>query len=161
MLAAAQAKLPQVRFALADAGNIPPTEQFDLVLSSMALHWLPDPAAALAQWQSLLAPGGAMHVAVPVQGSLGEWKALCARHGIQDRLWRFPARHDFAADGAVHCHRVIHDDARAFLASMKKTGAASASPATAAMPPSVLRALLRAAPKPFPVSFAIAYLHWP
>ncbi len=35
-----------------------PTGSFDLVASSLVLFFLPDPAAALARWVALLAPGG-------------------------------------------------------------------------------------------------------
>ena len=55
---ARRAGLP-ARTAVMDAGDpdLPPAS-FDVVASSLVLFFLPDPAAALARWVGLLAPGG-------------------------------------------------------------------------------------------------------
>jgi ubiquinone/menaquinone biosynthesis C-methylase UbiE len=48
-----------VRTAVMDAGDpdLPPAS-YDVIASSLVLFFLPDPAAALARWVGLLAPGG-------------------------------------------------------------------------------------------------------
>ncbi|NIK89096.1 trans-aconitate methyltransferase [Rhizomicrobium palustre] len=153
MLATARAKLPGVRFIEADAARLPFSEKFDLVLSSMVLHWLP--AEALTHWQSLVAPGGALRIAFPVEGSLGEWRALCQSQGLEDRLWKFPQA---VPNAEIRRHTLVYPSAREFLLAMKHTGAASADPARPALTPRQMRALLRAAPKPFAATFLIAYL---
>lgn len=158
MLEAARAKLPSVRFVEADAADIQLTEKFDLILSSMVLHWLTNPVAVVAHWQNLLAPGGTLLVAVPVEGSLGEWKSLCESHALGGRVWRFPSLDLFGGEATLRRHTVAHLTARDFLRSMKHTGAAVPDPATAPTSPVVLRRMLAAAPKPFPVSFMIATL---
>lgn len=161
MLAEAHKKLPAARFLAADAENIPLTEQFDLVLSSMALHWLAEPETVFSRWKPLVAPGGAMHVALPVEGCLTQWSALCHQHGVPSRLWPFPPASVFAADCDIRIHTAEHASARAFLHSMKQTGAHEPAPQSQGMPAAALRAMLRAAPKPFPADFRIAYLSWP
>ena len=158
MLDAARAKLPSVRFVEADAAAIPLTEKFDLIVSSMVLHWLADPVAVLTQWQTLLAPGGTLLVAVPVEGSLREWNALCERYAVRGRLWRFPSPELFGGEPKLRHHGISYATAHAFLRSMKDTGAAVPDPETAPTLPAVLRRLLLAAPKPFSATFTIATL---
>ena len=49
---------PNLRFEVADARNLPFREQFDLVVSFNALHWLPDQDAPLRSIRNALAPAG-------------------------------------------------------------------------------------------------------
>lgn len=50
---------PHVTLQQADAADPPfPPASFDAILASLLLYLLPDPAAALARWHDLLAPGG-------------------------------------------------------------------------------------------------------
>ncbi len=67
MILRARAKAPGVEFVEADAAA-PPLDPaaYDVVLSRHVLWAMPDPAAALARWQDLLAPGGRL---VLVEGS--------------------------------------------------------------------------------------------
>lgn len=155
MVAQARHKVPQARFFVQNAAHIDLPGKFDLILSSMMLHWLPDPAAVARQWLALLAPEGRLVLALPVEGSLEEWKALCARHRISDRIWRFPPPGIFAGHTRQHSFR--YDSVRDFLDSMKHTGASSPALGTEAMPIASLRALLRSGPKPFYVTFRVLY----
>lgn len=57
------ADLPQVQVLVADAADPGlPAASFDVIASSLVLFFLPDPAAALAAWRPLLAPGGRIGV---------------------------------------------------------------------------------------------------
>lgn len=55
-----------------------PAHAYDVVLSSLVLFFLPDPAAALARWVGLLAPGGRLGVSTfgPVSTGLRELDAV-------------------------------------------------------------------------------------
>jgi len=161
MLDMARAKVPSARFVRADAAKLDLGERFDLVLSSMVLHWLSEPQKVFAQWQRLAAANGMLRVALPVADSLAEWKRFCGQHGVASRLWRFPDRPVFDAPGPTRQHTLVYASAREFLHSMKRTGAAISDPNSAGTAPVVLRKLLRHAPKPFPATFAIAYLRMP
>lgn len=155
MLDVARAKLLSVRFLQGDAARLPLAEKFDLVISSMVLHWLkPD---VLAHWKDLVAADGALHAAFPVRGSLREWTDHCESHGVQDGLWSFPDPAAFDG-GVVVPHAISYPSARAFLLAMKKTGAASGDASKPAMAAGTLRRLLRTAPQPFSATFQIAYL---
>ncbi|GAA3675554.1 hypothetical protein GCM10022237_38870 [Nocardioides ginsengisoli] len=60
MLRVARAALPpDVALVLADAAGLPlPDGSADLLTCVTALHLLPDPAAAFAEWRRVLRPGG-------------------------------------------------------------------------------------------------------
>ncbi|WP_439657352.1 class I SAM-dependent methyltransferase [Lentzea sp. HUAS TT2] len=64
MVNAARAKASSagvaVEFVVGDAAHPPWAEAFDVVLARHVLWALPDPAAALAAWVSLLRPGGVL-----------------------------------------------------------------------------------------------------
>ncbi|CAM3772016.1 class I SAM-dependent methyltransferase [Isoptericola cucumis] len=59
MLAVARRELPQATLLRADAAALPLADaSVDLVTCVTALHLLPDPHAALAEWARVLRPGG-------------------------------------------------------------------------------------------------------
>ena len=61
--AADVAHLPQVQVQVADAAATGlPAGAYDVVAACLVLFFLPDPAAALASWVQLLAPGGRMGI---------------------------------------------------------------------------------------------------
>lgn len=64
-----------VEHVVADVNDLPPPEQpYDLVISNLLLHWLPDPAAALQHWRQQLAPGGVLLFSTLGPDSLCELK---------------------------------------------------------------------------------------
>ncbi|MGB8602409.1 MAG: methyltransferase domain-containing protein [Rhizomicrobium sp.] len=160
MLAAARAKCPQARLICQDAAAIAVAGRFDLILSSMALHWLEQPVDILRRWQGLLSPGGTLMVALPVAGSFAEWRDLCAGAHLTDRLWPFPDAGVFAGlgTGVVEACPLRFDTVRDFLRYLKQTGAHSARPGTSALKPGQMKALLRTAPVPFKTSYQVLYL---
>ena len=134
MLARLKAKFSDVETIRADAASFASAARYDLILSSMALHWLDDPARVLENWRGLLAPDGALHVATPVEGTLGEWRVFLREAGLQDLLWRFPAE-NFACDCEIVAFPARFDSATAFARSLKKSGAIAPPPAVAPCPP--------------------------
>ncbi|MFS8036776.1 trans-aconitate 2-methyltransferase [Xanthobacter sp. AM11] len=65
MLEAARARLPNARFALADAGTLALDAPADLIFANAVLQWVPDHAALLPRLMGLLAPGGVLAVQMP------------------------------------------------------------------------------------------------
>jgi malonyl-CoA O-methyltransferase len=59
--------------------GLPPwPQQPQLLCSSFALHWLPNPVQSLRTWIQSLQPGGWLVLAVPVEGSFPQWHAAAA-----------------------------------------------------------------------------------
>jgi malonyl-CoA O-methyltransferase len=161
MLAQLRAKLPKAATILRDASRLDGLGAYDLILSSMMLHWLDDPRAALADWRRHLAPGGALLVALPVAGSLAEWRTLTGSAGIEDGLWAFP-REDFAeglgASVEIAAFPATYPDAAAFLRALKAAGAHKARPGARPAAPGALRRLLARRADPFTATFRVAFL---
>ncbi|MCQ8277297.1 dethiobiotin synthase [Acetobacteraceae bacterium KSS8] len=101
MLGACRRALPDDRNLLlvADDGQRPAfAGGFDLVCSSLALQWFADPLAACARLAALLRPGGALHVATVLRGSLGRWDAAHRAEAVESRL---PVFADASGDGGL------------------------------------------------------------
>lgn len=65
MLEKARARLPGVRFELADVAGWRPREPADVVFANAVLQWLPDHPALMARLADGLAPGGTLAVQMP------------------------------------------------------------------------------------------------
>ncbi len=65
MIAAAQARLPQLRFRVADIATWDEAGPFDAILANAVLQWLPDHAGLLPRLAAKLAPGGSLAVQMP------------------------------------------------------------------------------------------------
>ncbi len=65
MLEAARARLPGVRFTLADVATWRPEAPVDVLFANAVLQWLPDHLALLPRLMDHLAPGGALAVQMP------------------------------------------------------------------------------------------------
>ncbi len=160
MLSEAKRKIPRLATLRADAGDCELAQSFDLIFSSMMLHWFSDPAEMLRRWQRWLTPQGVLRVAVPVAGSLGAWRDLCEGAGIGDGLWTFPAA-DFA-DGLTR-HRTIRQHAMTygtvleFLRALKKLGGSTPRDDHRPVSSTSLRKLFKVAPRPFRVSYDVLY----
>ncbi|HUO55115.1 MAG TPA: methyltransferase domain-containing protein [Rhodoblastus sp.] len=161
MLARLKAKFPQVATITRDARRLDGLTRYDLILSSMMLHWLDDPRAALIQWRDHLAPGGVLCIAVPVEGSLAEWRALTRDAGLDDALWRFPPA-DFAANLGAGVEFADfpqnYRDARQFLRALKQAGAHSARPGARPTTTGAMRRLLATRDGPFTATFLVAFV---
>jgi malonyl-CoA O-methyltransferase len=161
MLALLGVKFPGVATIHRDAARLDGICRYDLILSSMMLHWLAKPREALAHWRDFLAPGGMMMVALPVSGSLGEWRELTRAAGLADGLWAFPAENfaeDLCASAEIVDVPAVYPDAIAFLRGLKGTGAHKSRPDARPAPAAALRRLLARQSGPFTATFRVAFL---
>jgi malonyl-CoA O-methyltransferase len=146
MAAAARAATPLV--AVMDAAQPALAPGFDLVCSSLTLQWLDDPAAALAAWRALVAPGGRLAVATLIDGSFAEWRQALAGAGAEAPSPRFPSLSEARAwfsPGAVFETLSLterHPDALAFLRALRLSGADAAD--SPALPAGTMRRAMRA-----------------
>ena len=164
MLDEAKRKMPQLATIVGDASRVALTQKFDAAFSSMALHWLPHPEESLRLWQSWLNPGGKLFVAIPVEGSFSEWRALCRESGVKDGLWPLPRTY-FGEDMASRWQQenVATDYANAedFLHSIKSVGASAARKNHKPLSVSEMRRVLNASPRPMTATYRLAFLEIP
>ncbi|MDQ2105429.1 dethiobiotin synthase [Azospirillum isscasi] len=140
---------------------------FDLIVSSLALQWFRDPAAALARWAGLLAPGGRIAFATLAADSFREWREAHHALGLEAGVPAYPTRHDLdrlwpgGGAGTVEEDRLLrrHADGLEFLAELKGIGAHLPAEGRRPLPPGALRRVLRrlARPEGLTMTHHIAY----
>ena len=114
----AGAGAPRLSFEVMDAGEAGGHAGLDLIVSSMTLHWLADPARSLERLRKLLAPGGVLLYATLGQESFAEWRAVLAGQGLPSGLTAIQA-----LPGIVDEERLAPDGcALGFLRRMKSVG---------------------------------------
>lgn len=138
---------PSRRFAVLDGEHgTPEGDPFDLVCSSLALQWFDDAPAALARMTGWLAPGGHCMVTTLGPGSFAEWRAAHEAEGFEPGTPDFPSVDAFSAlEPAgldVEAHVEQHENARAFIRSLKAIGAGTAAPHHRPLSPSELRRVM-------------------
>ena len=85
MVAAARARMPGVRFTVADIRAWDDTGPFGVLLANAVLQWLPDHAALLPRLMARLAPGGSLAVQMP--DNLDEPAHRLMREVARDGPW--------------------------------------------------------------------------
>lgn len=104
MIATARKNFPQVRFEVADVTALPFENEFDVVLSNAALHWVRDQPSAIASIARALKPRGRLVFEMGGRGNLQHlldavYKALRVL-GVADPEqllpWSFPSIGEYA-----------------------------------------------------------------
>ncbi|MBL8470159.1 MAG: methyltransferase domain-containing protein [Rhodocyclaceae bacterium] len=85
MLASAQASLPRADWELADLATWQPAEQFDLVYSNAALHWLDGHQTLFPRLVRAVRPGGVLAIQMP--NNFGSPSHLSAHAAALDGPW--------------------------------------------------------------------------
>ena len=91
-------------FEIMDAARPTADGPFDLIATSMTLHWLADPAAALATLRKLLTPGGVLIYATISGKSFPEWREVLAAQGLPVGLLEIPE-----LPGVIDEERIVAD----------------------------------------------------
>lgn len=130
-----------VSYEVMDAGEAGGHAELDLIVSSMTLHWLANPAAALERLRLLLAPGGLLLYATLGPESFAEWRAALAAESLRSGLIDIEP-----LPGVVEEERLVPDnDSLSFLMRMKAVGGLTPQEGYRPMPAGRLRRAIRAA----------------
>jgi malonyl-CoA O-methyltransferase len=130
-----------ISFEVMDAGEAGGHAGLDLIVSSMTLHWLPDPVASLERLARLLAPDGVLLYATLGPESFAEWRATLAEESLPSGLVEIPA-----LPGVIDEERMVPDaDALSFLRRMRAVGGLTPKEGYAPLSPGALRRAGRAA----------------
>jgi len=160
----------------ADAEKIPLKDAaVNLVYSCFALQWCSTPAAALAEIFRVLAPGGQAVIAVPVAGSLQEFRDSWQQVDAHTHFNRLPTASAWLAGAAgLQCldqqtlsMREHYPDVRAIVNMLKATGAdhVRREQAPGLMTPSRLGKVIKAydtlrEPQGLPLSWQVLFMTW-
>jgi malonyl-CoA O-methyltransferase len=128
-------------FAVMDASRPRQHGDFDLIATSMTLHWLSDPIATLGRLQALLRPGGTLIYASVGPESFGEWRDVIRAQGLPSGLPDLPA-----LPGVIGEERIVADRTTlAFLRRMKSIGGLTPREGYRPVTAGVLRRAMRTA----------------
>ena len=131
---------PRIRYEVMDAGEAGGHAGLDLIVSSMTLHWLSDPAATLARLRSLLAPGGVLLYATIGPDSFVEWRAILDAESLPSGIVDIPM-----LPGVVEEEHLTPDnDSLSFLRRMKAVGGLTPREGYTTLTPGALRRAIRA-----------------
>ena len=137
----ASAGAARLSFEVMDAGQAGGHAELDLIVSSMTLHWLADPAGSLERLRRFLAPSGVLLYATLGHRSFPEWRAVLADQSLPSGLADIPQ-----LPGVVDEERVVPDgDALSFLRRMKAVGGLTPKEGYTKLTPGALRRAIHTA----------------
>jgi malonyl-CoA O-methyltransferase len=129
-----------ISFEVMDAGEAGGHADLDLIVSSMTLHWLDDPAGSVARLRQFLSPSGVMLYATLGPDSFAEWRAVLASEGLPSGLADISP-----LPGVVEEERLVPDtDTLSFLRRMKAVGGLTPREGYTPLSPGALRRAVRA-----------------
>jgi len=131
----------RVSYEVMDAGEAGGRAGLDLIVTSMTLHWLTDPAAKLERLRTLLAPDGVLLYATLGPDSFVEWRSVLATERLPSGIADLPE-----LPGVVEEEHLTPDnDSLSFLRRMKAVGGLTPREGYAPLPAGALRRAIRAA----------------
>ena len=130
-----------ISYEIMDAGEAGGHGGLDLIVTSMTLHWLPDPAASLARLRRLLAPNGVLLYATLGPDCFAEWRAILAAERLPSGIAELPM-----LPGVVEEEHLTPDsDSLSYLRRMKAVGGLTPRDGYVPLSPGALRRAIRAA----------------
>lgn len=116
---------PQIKYAVMDCDALSSDQRYDIIVSSMVLHWSSDPVASLDLQRRLLKPGGRVVYCTIGPHNFPEWRETLSTLGHRAGLVSVPC-----LPGLVHEEKIPinYGSAEAFLKVLKSTGASVARP---------------------------------
>lgn len=137
----ADASGPRIDFEIVDASRPEGQGPFDLIATSMTLHWLPEQRASLERLRRLLGPSGVLLYAALGPQSFAEWRAVLDQLGLPSGTARIES-----LPGVAFAEHVAPDQtALAFLRRMKSVGGLTPREGYRPLSPGALRRAIRAA----------------
>lgn len=129
-----------VSFEVMDAAAPIAYENLDLIVTSMMLHWLPDPLVVLTQLRRKLAPGGVLLFATLGPNCFAEWRTVLAAEGLPSGAPRLPEMPCVVEEE----HLTPDKDSLSFLRRIKAIGGLTPQEGYRPLPPGALRRAIRA-----------------
>ena len=173
-IAPAMVKITQERFSetpnvvvqVMDGEALKTPEQYDLIVSSMAMHWFSDFKKSLQHIMDKLAPGGSFFFSVLGKNSLHEWRHVFTEMKVSAPTPAFPDQQEWQAhfpgiQVEVELTQQPYSNSHTFLKTLKQIGAHASHAKHAALHSSLLRKAMRhfdsISPQGIRVSYEVVY----
>ena len=154
-----------VRFACMDGEHLALANPYDLIVSSMTLHWFMDLQRSCIDITQQLNRGGHFYFSILGENSFKEWRAICQTFKIPCGTPIFPAEHLLQTmlpnlEIEVETYEQIYPNAYAFLSSLKNLGATASRVGYIPLPSAKLRQVLRYFDDEITISYEIIYARY-
>jgi malonyl-CoA O-methyltransferase len=154
----------QIELACMDGEKCEIPTKFDLIASSMTMHWFEDLKQSIEKLVSKLLPGGCLAFSILGENSLYEWRKMCDEFGINKSQY-FPEvqqLRDYFPEMEIDTEKKQYQykNAYEFLTSLKNLGARASNTNAAMMSPKKLRALLRQYHHKIDMTYEIIYCRY-
>lgn len=150
-------------FVTMAAENLAVKRGFDLIVSSMCLHWTKNPIEVIRSLTELLNPGGVLAFSMLAQDSFRLWRKACKTAGLPCGLWDYPTLEEVKSIPQMMAIQeslnFFFDRAEDFLKHLKSIGAASPRAGYRAHNAKDMRTLLKLAnqTKPFIANYDVIF----
>ena len=154
---------PRTSYVAMDAEHLCFDRGFDLIVSSMILHWLPDPPASMEKINGLLNSGGIFAFAFLAENSFSSWRQSCHLAGVPCGLWDYPTLEQVKKIPGVMAVQeriqTFFDHPIDFLHNLKSIGAATPQKLYRVQSAANLKKALEqaAAIKPFYINYEVIF----
>lgn len=152
----------KINLLCADGEALAINQDFNLIASSMTIHWFANPLESMQKLALQLKPGGKFIFSMLGTSSLSEWKSICSEFNVSDATPIFPdfnfvrkelSEFVFEKKLIKHSYKNIQD----FLSSLKLLGATTPRKDYTPLPSGKLREIMRVYNMPLEISYEIIY----
>jgi malonyl-CoA O-methyltransferase len=156
------AEYSQIKSTCMDGENLKLDSSFDLMTSSMAMHWFQNFERSINQLIQRLKPGGRLVFSMLAENSLREWREMCKQFNMAAGVQKFPVVETLQTyfpelNIEVEIFQHSYDNAFAFLNSLKQLGANATDDHYVATPLSKMRELLRCYSSEVKMTYEVIY----
>ncbi len=136
---------PSTMFAAMDAQKPACCGPFDVIISSLALHWTADLQQTGFTLLDLLAPDGLLALSLPGSETFHQWRTILRGYDRSPGFAPFFSGHDMTSFWGEHVTsieentiNIVYPSGRDFLHALKGLGAATPHPGYTPLPPKML-----------------------
>lgn len=150
-------------FLRVDLAALPLPGPYDLIVSAMALHALPDPVSMITKIIASLPPGGIFAFALLGEGSFDNWRRACHLAQSECGLWDYPTLTKLrGVDGVMAVQerlQIFFDSAEDFVLYLKTMDARMPRPGYNPQSVASLDRVLQAANtiRPFVINYEVLF----
>lgn len=151
-----------IDFMCMDGEQFALSKQYDLIVSSMTLHWFMDLQRSCIDITNQLERGGQFVFSILGENSFKEWRMMCQQFNLPIATPLFPAEHLLQTmlpnvELEVETYQQTYSSAYAFLSSLKTIGAIAPRMCYSPLPSGQLRQVLRRFNSEITISYEVIY----
>ncbi len=151
-----------IDFVLMDGEQLALNKQYELITSSMTLHWFMDLQRSCIDITNQLERGGEFIFSILGENSFKEWRMMCQQFNLPVATPIFPADHLLETmlpnvTLEVETYQQTYSSAYAFLSSLKQIGAIAPRMRYLPLPSGQLRQVLRQFNSEITISYEVIY----